>query len=268
MVGLMIAYKGLVFFDSDGTITDAAEKISKPTQETINSLKKLRENGYLAILATGRNKSYAGHVIEYFDGSCTSNGAYVEVGGKCIREFPVDFDNLNSVVDYMDKNDICYSLEGNRMCYVPNMKDKRFINWIDTFSIDKNVFSDDVKYKNQNVYKMSVMFASEKQCTDMKKEFDGVFDIYMHVKGLYGDISPCGMGKGVGIKAIIDYFGISKKDTYAFGDGENDLDMFEAVGNAVAMGKHSPVLDRHASFVTKDVKNEGIAFGLKHFGLI
>ena len=54
----------------------------------------------------------------------------------------------------------------------------------------------------------------------------------------------------------------------AFGDGDNDLDMFEAVGLSVAMGNAVPQLIAAADYITDDVEHDGIAKALKHFGLI
>ena len=34
------------------------------------------------------------------------------------------------------------------------------------------------------------------------------------------------------------------------------------------MGRHDSVLDPYAEFVTKTVENDGIAYAMKHYGLI
>lgn len=49
---------------------------------------------------------------------------------------------------------------------------------------------------------------------------------------------------------------------------ETDLAMFEYAEHAIAMGRHDSVLDPHAEFVTKTVENDGIAYAMKHYGLI
>jgi len=82
------------------------------------------------------------------------------------------------------------------------------------------------------------------------------------------DIIPAEGGKALGIQAVLDHYGIDKAETMAFGDGDNDLDMFGAVGVSVAMGNAVPQLIAAADYVTADVDDDGIAKALKHFGLI
>lgn len=55
-------------------------------------------------------------------------------------------------------------------------------------------------------------------------------------------------------------------DTYAFGDGLNDLQMIEYVGTGVAMGNAVPELKEIADFVTKPVDEDGIAYAVKRIG--
>ena len=70
------------------------------------------------------------------------------------------------------------------------------------------------------------------------------------------------------MKAICEHFNIPIENTYAFGDGSNDYEMLRCAGHGVAMGHHAEVLEECAEFITKTVSEEGIEFGLKHYGLI
>ena len=82
------------------------------------------------------------------------------------------------------------------------------------------------------------------------------------------DISPIGGTKQLGIDKFLEYYGLDLKDTMAFGDGGNDMQMLQHVSLAVAMGNAGDELKSIADFVTKDVDDEGIAYALKHYGLI
>ncbi len=52
----------------------------------------------------------------------------------------------------------------------------------------------------------------------------------------------------------------------AFGDGENDLSMFSAVGTSVAMGNAQDTVKAAATYVTTAVDDDGIYNAAKHFG--
>lgn len=52
---------------------------------------------------------------------------------------------------------------------------------------------------------------------------------------------------------------ILKENTYAFGDGENDIEMFHLVGTSIAMGNADVEVKKHASTVTLTVDEDGIA---------
>ena len=82
---------------------------------------------------------------------------------------------------------------------------------------------------------------------------------------LFTDVVPVGGNKSNGMEKILAYFGISREETMAFGDGGNDIPMLEYAGIGVAMGNASEEVQRHADFVTSGVDDEGIVHALKHF---
>ena len=86
-------------------------------------------------------------------------------------------------------------------------------------------------------------------------------------KGFYECI-PRGHSKATAIDLVLKHYGISKEDAYVFGDSSNDLSMFRYAENCVVMGDHSPVLELYATFITKTVEDDGIAYAMKELGII
>ena len=74
--------------------------------------------------------------------------------------------------------------------------------------------------------------------------------------------------KGYGISKLLEIIDMDREKTYAFGDGENDVEMFQVVKHGIAMGGYHKKLEQYAYDFTEDVKNEGITKGLKKLGLI
>ena len=66
-------FKGAVFFDYDGTLTDKDAGLFVPSQKTVEAIKCLQKNGYAACLATGRSLKY----VPKFDNPKNKLGAKI-----------------------------------------------------------------------------------------------------------------------------------------------------------------------------------------------
>ena len=69
-----------------------------------------------------------------------------------------------------------------------------------------------------------------------------------------------GNTKGTAITALCKHLGVDLSEVVAFGDGENDAEMLEAVGLGVAMKNARPKAKEHANEVTSYINDEdGVA---------
>jgi hydroxymethylpyrimidine pyrophosphatase-like HAD family hydrolase len=75
-------------------------------------------------------------------------------------------------------------------------------------------------------------------------------------------------GKSKGIEWLMERFGVELENTYAFGDGFNDVDMLTNVGHGIAMGNASPELQRVAEYVTDPPEEDGILRALEHYRIL
>ena len=66
-------------------------------------------------------------------------------------------------------------------------------------------------------------------------------------------------------KRLLDHLGISSEEVAAFGDGLNDYEMIESVGYGIAMGNAGDELKEKARFVTKPMKEDGIAYAVNEW---
>ena len=73
--------------------------------------------------------------------------------------------------------------------------------------------------------------------------------------------------KGRSIRLVAELMGTNPKELAAFGDGQNDVDMFKQVGFGVAMGDAVPDLIRIATHITGTVKEDGVAQALNKYFL-
>src|SRR5699024_3729033 len=82
------------------------------------------------------------------------------------------------------------------------------------------------------------------------------------------DVIPANGGKGMSIRKILDYYHFDRDEAMAFGDGNNDIEMLEAVGTGVAMENASEKLKAIADDVCGHVAQDGVYHYCKEHGLI
>ena len=86
--------------------------------------------------------------------------------------------------------------------------------------------------------------------------------------GKYGaDIIPKDCSKGKGVQEIISRMGYDKRHTYAFGDADNDVEMFQMVGMSVVMKNGSEAAKKHAHYFAESIENDGLAQAIIALGL-
>jgi Predicted hydrolases of the HAD superfamily len=73
------------------------------------------------------------------------------------------------------------------------------------------------------------------------------------------------VSKGVGLQFVADRIGITPAQTLAFGDGENDLELLEWAGYAVAVENAHPALKKRANLIAPSVEEEGVAQVIEAF---
>jgi Cof subfamily protein (haloacid dehalogenase superfamily) len=70
--------------------------------------------------------------------------------------------------------------------------------------------------------------------------------------------------KGRALASACTHLGITAADVVAFGDAENDLDMFRVAGAAVAMGQADTMTKAAATFVSLPNDQGGVAHAIHH----
>lgn len=82
------------------------------------------------------------------------------------------------------------------------------------------------------------------------------------------DVLKLETSKASGLTHFLAATGLKAENILFFGDGPNDLEMFEAVGLKVAMGNAVPELKAKADYVTKNIEEDGIAHALEELGMM
>ena len=73
------------------------------------------------------------------------------------------------------------------------------------------------------------------------------------------------VSKASGLQFVADRLGFTREETVAFGDGENDLELIDWAGYAVAVENAHPVVKARADFVCPPADEEGVAQVIEAF---
>ena len=254
-----------IFFDIDGTLL--SHKANSVPASAVRALEALREKGILTFIATGRHlpelKKLRALDGLHFDGAVSLNGQYCCNDAGVIYHCPLDRADVAVLLDYLKENPHpCILVEPDRM----------YIN-----------------FHNALVEKVQAAIHSELPTIgDLDRGYDHpIYQVILYMNDLEraslppmpgikftswnmggADGIPANGGKSTGIAKVLAHYGIAKAETMAFGDGENDVDMFSAVGTAIAMGNACRSAKEAAHYITDKVDEDGIWNALKHFGVL
>ncbi len=260
--------KGFIFFDYDGTLADERENIFFPTEKSVQSIRKLSDNGYIPILATGRSKLYSPIDSAPFGGFLTSNGTYCEIDGRVLFDLRIESELADELTEEFRRVGIGYSLENTHGCRTWGMETTGFNKMIEIFRLPKEIFKPLADGESFSANKLIISFDSWDKYNAVKEKFSDKFVFSPHRSGMSADVDRIGFSKGSGIKRLMRMTGVDASDVYAIGDGTNDYEMLEAAGHGIAMTPHYDKLLEVCEFVTDSVANEGVTKALVRLGLI
>lgn len=252
-----------IFFDIDGTLfSHNSQEIPHSTKQ---ALRKLRDKGIKTFIATGR------HFVEMkalpidasdYDGMIVLNGQIcVDGDGKILYESPLDDNDLKEIVRIFNLKEIPVLLIERDRIYI-NIVNDIVVEAQKTFSLPTPEIGE---YSGAKIYQACIYANVEQEKMIMSKLVKCKTTRWNE----YGIdlLSDCG-GKDVGIGHVLNYYGIKRTESMAFGDGENDVDMLKFAGIGVAMGNAAESAKECADYVTTDIDHDGIYNALKLFEII
>ena len=255
-----------IFFDIDGTLWDRQNVIPESTKEAIA---KLRENGHLTFLCSGRSRSMIkGEELlgMGFDGILAGCGTYVEYKGDVKLDVELDPQVLRKAIYLLQEYKMPILIETTHEVFMDDEIVKT------QYGSYLKKLLDEIAYPlegNDDIWrgsKISTLIGDADYHAVIRILGDD-FEFLDHA-GHVMEMVPKGFSKASGIKFVCEMLGIDRADTYAFGDGINDCEMLRYVAHGVAMGNGTAAAKEAADYVTTDIHDDGIWNALKHFGLI
>ena len=260
----------LIFFDIDGTLIECNLGIFSIPEETRVSLATLQNNGHSVFLATGRCKCFIVEgVYDYpFSGYVTCNGAYVEYKGKEIFKEVISKEAILATQKLCQERKMAYYFEGNEYIYVMDRKHPSHLEFKENWGMKDEVIADDFNIDEIETYIGMIVINSKEDIEPMVKALSPYFDIQKHQSGSSFDLTLKGVSKAVGIQKLVECLNRDIKDTIAFGDGRNDIEMLETVELGIAMGNGCQEAKEVSNYITDNIEKQGITKALQKFNLL
>ena len=262
--------KKLFFFDIDGTLIDCENGVYSILPDTELILNQLKEAGHDVFLATGRCKCFIlDGVMKYpFNGYVTCNGAYVEYNNEAIYKKIVPIEAIKATRKLCIERHLAYFFEGNDFIYVLDKNDPKHKRFQTEWGMKGETIVDKYNIDEIETYIGMIVVNSKDDIKPMVEQLSPYFHIQRHQSGFSFDLTLKGESKAKGIKKLVEKMNYDMKDTIAFGDGRNDIEMIEEVGLGIAMGNAAIETKSIADYVTDCVDQQGIKKALEHFGYI
>lgn len=287
-----------IVMDMDGTLLNSQDEITDRTRRALIECERL---GIRLILASGRSyvrmQPFARELMmeEY-------NGAFIEVNGlvlNCLTEgkrtvfAQLEKKDMEELVPFLREQEIeiqFYQDETLRY-WIPEcrreikLRERSEKGYPDTHPLAADLWSWVTSNKNNypnlvEIHSMEELpeHLNKMNCTDTPDKMEHVFrllkqrfsDRYEIVRTAprIVEIQPQGISKGKTLRKYMGQEKILPEEVMAFGDGENDVDMFRQVSYGIAMGNAKDYVKKYAFDVTSDHDRDGIAEALVKYGVI
>ena len=99
-------------------------------------------------------------------------------------------------------------------------------------------------------------------------KYERKYDVVIQDSGFAKHILNKGQNKGFIARELMKIYSVSKDETLACGDGDNDADLFEAVGMSGTISNGSSAVKERAEYVSNKAYGDGLIDIMKHFRLL
>lgn len=267
----------IIFVDVDGTLCDRAGAVPSSAQQAIQATRAM---GNKVFVCTGRSKPEitAEIVAIGLDGIIGAGGGYIEIDAEVLSHKRMPKQAVLAITAYFDQHNIGYYLESNDGLFGS-------ANCVESIRVQvtQGVATDSAEYETlmgefnwfyeilaqsvgqpidyANVNKISFI-SNGHPFSAVNEKFRADFEMHHTTVPQFGpesgEISVKGIDKQVAIVETLAHLGLTKEDAIAYGDGNNDIAMFAAVGHKVAMENATDQLKALADEITAIAEDDGI----------
>ena len=258
-----------IFFDIDRTLYD--HRSDFVPSSTLAAIAALRARGIVPAIATGRGYAALPPRIAQLVASgeialvVSSNGQYNRLGERVLSAHPLPVADIESLIRAFRAHDWEYTFVSERHMAAGRSRGSshRVLRGYPCYIVAPDYF------REHAVHQMIVLAPVEEEAAlqAILADHGGRYrSVRSHASAV--DLLHAEGSKARGIADACAALGFVPQETMAFGDGLNDVEMFAAVGCAVAMGDACDALKAVASHITGTLEEDGIARALLDLGVL
>lgn len=281
--------RNIIFFDVDGTLVDVRPAREYIPESTIKAVRETRAKGNLCFLCTGRSLAEIyPYILEVgFDGIIGAGGGFVTIGDEMLYHKKVSNEDVHRVVDFFEENGYDYYLESNGGLFASEKLIPR-LEMITYGDVENDLAAKKKKEEEPSHFITSLIEGESMYRDDVNKicflenkdipfqtivdNFSNTFNVIHCTVPMFGDdsgeLSVTGVSKASAIETLINHLNIPRENTYAFGDGLNDIDMLEFCNTGIAVDNAKDGLKAIADEICDDIADDGIYKAMKKHNLI
>ena len=274
----------IIALDLDGTLFNRDRQITPYTKEQI---KKAVDRGIAVVISTGR--PYVGLPLEEaaelgIRYAITTNGAAVyEIPTRtCLYEKCMSEDFSWKILGEVLKKHVHLDafVHGDAYTQTSTLEVVRHSslpestrNYILTTRDQVEDISDFFKKNHLRLQKATINFEVESDGGFVdREETKELLLSYPQIQVVCGgynnlEFTSAGVTKGAGLRFLCEHLNIPIESAMVCGDSENDKDIMEAAGFAVAMGNAEKEIKEIADYVTATNEEDGVGLAIEKFAL-
>lgn len=260
--------KKIAFFDIDGTMVDVPNGMLHPTDETKRVIQEFQRQGNYIVVATARGRLPESVKDINFDGMICSDGHYIEFHNEILIDNNFSLEEIKMQIELYDTYDAEYVFGGHYGGWSSHPDGPRMAELDMAFGsggrgpkVPQIVDLTEIKANSA-----TPLFATKEAMFACKNALPEDWAITAYETGLVRmDVHLPGFHKGSACVFLMEKLGINPEHGYAFGDGENDIEMLSLIKHGIAMGNADAHIKAVAADVTDTVGNEGIAKSFKKY---